>query len=753
MTCAASKTGTSMLNAEPSESSPPPPEPAKNSKNGLMLWGGLVVAILVGNSLAAACPRLFGFHKLHNAVPGFVAGQLALMAVVGGLYRRAWLSGYLIATGLSVLGVAALSIGELVIMRRLLEPIEITDIFIPALAVPAFVLTASAPVLFCRFYFGWQLARPTGRRVHRQDLGVEDFLIVTAIVASATMLLAAIQDVSQIRSTEFWLPVGIAALVMVCCSACFVIPGIWVAFSIKNPRNRNRERAVRLVMLALMTNTIVVVAIAVVTTILHGANTVRSADLVGPSILTVTASATFVIGLLVLRKNGFSLNNNFGTTDVSEDHVETNSKALNRRLAISLVLLSVGTKAGLGLLLSSRDSKFEKLQSLHAKLSQRGGGLELDKEGNVVGLSLGSDATASDIKMVADFPHLRKLSLADGQFSDEDLIFVSSLENLRELDLSNVPITDLGILQLRFNQLHTLSLAGTNLTAGGIVDLLTTQHSILMSIDLSELQLTDQDMDRIVTQLAEYDTTEKISLRKNFVTSDGVARLLAKLPSISELDVSDCQSIDGELTKRLPDRHFSRLRLDRTKIDGKDLGAVNLNFGIHSLSANGIALDDTDLPAMKKQTVFWGLELKDAMITEEALAEVDYYAQRLGLNSPQYTGAVFEYWRPRSLQRLDMSGSNVSDREIAAIVKLPNLQWLDLSNTQVTDACLLHLATSDLNGVNLANTNITARGLANTRFPTLSYGQIYLSIDQFDTSQLNEIRKSITPSVGVKFPN
>src|SRR5262245_35476981 len=73
-------------------------------------------------------------------------------------------------------------------------------------------------------------------------------------------------------------------------------------------------------------------------------------------------------------------------------------------------------------------------------------------------------------------------------------------------------------------------------------------------------------------------------------------------------------------------------------------------------------------------------------------------------------------------------GKNFSDKELAKITLLgPNVKWLDLAGTAVTDAGLTNLATMpNLTRLHLERTGITDEGLAAlTGLASLEYLNLY----------------------------
>ena len=115
-------------------------------------------------------------------------------------------------------------------------------------------------------------------------------------------------------------------------------------------------------------------------------------------------------------------------------------------------------------------------------------------------------------------------------------------------------------------------------------------------------------------------------------------------------------------------------------------------------------------------------------------------------NSPQ---AVIWNWKP-NLSSLDMSHSGVTDETIANIVQLRGLGGhLDLSDTEVTDACLPLLAKTNVYFISLCDTKVTSEGLAKINW---GFRRIGISPAQFTEAELKPLLKRVdiliqTPSI------
>lgn len=72
---------------------------------------------------------------------------------------------------------------------------------------------------------------------------------------------------------------------------------------------------------------------------------------------------------------------------------------------------------------------------------------------------------------------------------------------------------------------------------------------------------------------------------------------------------------------------------------------------------------------------------------------------------------IKELAQHRKLTSLSLAHSQFTDEGITALRAFPELRWLDLSHTALTDEGLLQLRQLPINGLSVANTRVTAKGL------------------------------------------
>ncbi len=680
---------------------------------------------------------------------GCISAQACLAAVIGGLFCRSWISGYLIATSLAVVGVTLLLSGEFFSMLFFYGSVFRWQQTVTAiLCTPAFVLAISMPMLAFRQFYGWRLTRSARGTETRHSIGLEELFIGTAITAAMLMLLRSAQDLEQVQSSQFWVPVAVIFSVMATASLVIVAPTVWVAFRVESFRRRLGIFA----LLATGFSTFVVITLLGVNIIINRSGAPASAA--GEVVFftagwMIAASITLVIGLTVLRACGFVLARQAekpvvgggagsvaGVPEISRYHRVLAAVVFAGALAINL-----GVSGFIGL----RDSQEETLQAMHRELDARGGGLRVGESQNTIDVALGTGATADDLRKVPEYHDVVTLSLASSEIHDADLKLLAAFPHLRKLDLSRTSITDAGLRELRglrLRSLEELSLAETRVTIDGILESLAS-HDI-MALDLGQLELTDSDLDRLAKQpINRSHPLRTVSLRGNPISEEAIVQFLMRQPSLLRVDLTDCD-MDGQGLRQLPKREFIELTLDGTRLNDQTLAPWLKSLTARQLSFDRTGVTDAILPSLATAVGVSGLALSETQVTERGLANCDIQVlENLSLNSPKFDGSCFATWKPLGLRELSMSHSGVTDRAIKNIAKLTQLQRLDLSNTSITDAALAELAKSSVRQIDLSGTRVTAAGLAASG---LSAKTIHLAIGQFSVTEFKNIRKRIRVS-------
>lgn len=139
-----------------------------------------------------------------------------------------------------------------------------------------------------------------------------------------------------------------------------------------------------------------------------------------------------------------------------------------------------------------------------AQVERLGGEVRIDGERTdqpVWAVDFGGKSIGNrDLQVLAGFPALEVLNLADTLIDDEGLRFIPVCTELKELNLSGTKITDVGLAQLlRFKKLKTLDLNQTSVTDDGIQQLAALKQ--LSRPNVFETKVTEAGLQRFETAI------------------------------------------------------------------------------------------------------------------------------------------------------------------------------------------------------------------------------------------------------------
>jgi hypothetical protein len=111
--------------------------------------------------------------------------------------------------------------------------------------------------------------------------------------------------------------------------------------------------------------------------------------------------------------------------------------------------------------------------------------------GEVTGVQLlDTAASDEDLRYVAYFPAIERVSLSRTNVTDKGLLCLQTCSQLRSLHLDGTAITDIGVARLAaFGELESLSLSGTKITDAGLIHL--AKLPKLKELWLRDTQITD----------------------------------------------------------------------------------------------------------------------------------------------------------------------------------------------------------------------------------------------------------------------
>jgi Leucine-rich repeat (LRR) protein len=311
----------------------------------------------------------------------------------------------------------------------------------------------------------------------------------------------------------------------------------------------------------------------------------------------------------------------------------------------------------------------------------------IEKLASLVGLKWlalsGTAVTDQGVQRIAGLPKLERIWLSQTKITDRSLSALASAKNLTHLAIEATPTSDQGLQSVaQLPRLQFLSLGSPYITSRGL-------RLLEKSTALEELMLDRSNVDtEAMRSLGKLGRLRKLSLRAAPVTDDG----LAQLPGLTGL---------------------TELHLDGTRITDRGLSVASHWSQLGELSVSHTAVSDAGLRALAPCTKLERLRIQGTACT---LAGVwDLFVELQGRSPLEAFQATF----PTSsvsgnLTSLDLTGTRVSDADIARLESFQSLEWLFIPDSPLTDLGAKQLAELELRNLTLLNINgsrVTDQGL------------------------------------------
>lgn len=319
---------------------------------------------------------------------------------------------------------------------------------------------------------------------------------------------------------------------------------------------------------------------------------------------------------------------------------------------------------------------------------------------------------------------LENLNLSHTDVTDEGLARLSHLTRLRRLDLQSMPLTGEGLGHLRtLKQLEVLRLSlpcegGDEVAARGLA-------ALGAEVKLRELYLDGCAVgDRVMGALKvmrHLEVLDVYAASASAISDEGL-KCFESLPSLKRLDLC----ADGISDEGL--RHVAKARALEVLglscgMKGKGLAYLSALPRLRELHAVGNALSAEEISRLPQFPALEVLELRGIPWYEEEReprrnGAMKWIAKHRGLRELSLPlwgvddSALSQIALPR-LRKLSLGGNpRVTDAGLAQLRDLPELEWIDLSDTGISDAGLKELARfPKLRSVALHDTQVTDAGL------------------------------------------
>jgi Leucine-rich repeat (LRR) protein len=262
-------------------------------------------------------------------------------------------------------------------------------------------------------------------------------------------------------------------------------------------------------------------------------------------------------------------------------------------------------------------------------ISEAGGAVTRDRAGQIVAVDLrASWITDSDMPELARLPNLARLDLSLTRITDHGLQQLKDAPAITDLNLySDELITDAGLSAVKgWKHLKRLSVRGTKITDT------TLQHlsgvTSLESLDAGYAQITDVGLDLLTTLT----NLKELAIGGNKLTDLGL-QPLRQLPGLIYLDLSGAQRTDSGLWS--------------VSLAEPGLEAIATLKNLRHLRLNGTLVSARGMEKLAGLTKLEWLDLQGC--------------KRVGDDAAPLLASF------RALRRLDLTGTHVSEKGIAAI--------------------------------------------------------------------------------------
>jgi internalin A len=316
--------------------------------------------------------------------------------------------------------------------------------------------------------------------------------------------------------------------------------------------------------------------------------------------------------------------------------------------------------------------------SVTAWIRDAGGTFQTNAAGQVVEVDLTSTwITDDDLAKIATLSQLSRLNLSYTKISDLGLEHLRPLRNVTYLNCYYCEyISDGGIAFLKqWANLEYLNLRGTEVTSRVFEHI--SQMKKLKTLDVGFSRVNDDGFDA----LASLEKLEELHIGGDKMTGLALP-LLRMLPALKRLDVNGSQRTDS-----------GRWGLMLTDVNIESLSALTQ---LEALNMGGAMVTDAGMKALAPLVNLQILDLSRMDITAQGLEPLTKLPKLRRVN----------LWQ----------SARVDDKAAQYLLRMKNIETLDLSDTSVTDALLDQLqGMKQLKSLFLAGAKVTAESVERFR--------------------------------------
>jgi internalin A len=268
---------------------------------------------------------------------------------------------------------------------------------------------------------------------------------------------------------------------------------------------------------------------------------------------------------------------------------------------------------------------------------------------------IGTGVTDAGIAKLRALPSLERVWLSQTQITDAGIQQLSDIQSLTHLAIEATPTSDRCLVMLsKLPKLKSLSIGSPYFSPDGLRQLQSLKA--LEHLYLDRLPLDDQAAQAI----GELKRLRTLSIRQTAITDIGL-RALVKLENLHELHIDGCRITDDGLNAARNWKDLEILTLTNTPIGDRGIKMLGNCKKLKSLRVNHSACT---LPGI--------LEL---------------FQSELNMELPKALQAVFETKLDQhgNVVSINLSPVQINDADVDLLAQLPELQWLEMQPSNLTD--------------------------------------------------------------------
>ncbi|XP_027066943.1 uncharacterized protein [Coffea arabica] len=305
--------------------------------------------------------------------------------------------------------------------------------------------------------------------------------------------------------------------------------------------------------------------------------------------------------------------------------------------------------------------------------------------------------------------------------TDSDMESLAGLINLKELQISSVNITNIGVSYLEgLSNLISLTVEGCNVTASCLDPISAFRHLKVLNLGFNDVT------DACLVHLKGLTRLESLNLDSTRVGDGGLANLVG-LQGLRKLHLSDTEVGNEGLRHLSGLTNLEEINLSFTSVTDGGLEKLSQLTNLKSLNLDAPQITDHGLEMLTGLTEVTHLDLFGAHISDSGVNCLSYF---------------------KNLQSLDLCGGKLTDAGVKNIKYLTSLMILNLSqNLDLTDTALKFISgLVALVCLNVSYSRITNEGLEYLK-PLKHLSSLYLDFCNVTGSEIRKLQSKFLPNL------